>query len=330
MESTYLNGTGVPLSVAVYLATSHYDHVPNAVSATSLMKPIRQQILAARLPAEQSQTEVLQVVKSRIGSAIHDGIEKAWTGGHYKAAMKNLGYPQKIIDRVVVNPEGTLPKGAIPVYMEQRMFREIDGRTISGKFDFIAEGRLEDFKSTGSWSWIAGGKEEDYQLQGSIYRWIDAAQPLRKITRDHMAIQFFFTDWMAAKAKADPAYPQRPVEQKLIPLLPLDDTEQYIRGKLRQFALHRNAPEPDLPHCTDKELWRKAPVFKYYRDPAKRTRSTKNFDTAAEAHQRLIKDGNVGVVVEVPGEVVACKYCPAFPVCGQKDKLIADGSLRLE
>jgi hypothetical protein len=94
-----------------------------------------------------------------------------------------------------------------------------------------------------------------------------------------------------------------------------------------------NKPEGELPLCTDKELWRKEPAYKYYKNPASAasgSRSTKNFDTIAEAHARLLEDGNVGTVVEVPGEVVACKYCNAFPVCTQKDALIADGSLKLD
>jgi hypothetical protein len=38
---------------------------------------------------------------------------------------------------------------------------------------------------------------------------------------------------------------------------------------------------------------------------------------------------NGGEVKEVPGEIVACKYCDAFTVCTQKDKYIASGELKL-
>jgi hypothetical protein len=322
---TYLNQTGVPLSVAVYLATDHYDHVPDAISATSLIKPVRQQILPGRVPAEQAKADVLSFVKSRIGTSIHDGLERVWVGGHYKEAMLALGYPQKIIDRVVVNPVGKLPEGAIPVYMEIRSFREINGVRISGKFDFVAEGRLEDFKSTSTFTWVKETKVEDYKLQGSIYRWLNPGI----ITQDHMAIQFFFTDWMPGRAKQDPKYPQRQVEQQLIPLLSLDETERYIRNKLAQYDKYRDAAEQEIPECTDEDLWRREPSYKYYKNPAKRLRSTKNFETLAEANKRLAEDGNVGVVVTVPGEVVACRFCAAFPICTQKDKYIADGTLNV-
>lgn len=144
-----------------------------------------------------------------------------------------------------------------------------------------------------------------------------------------MVIQFIFTDWKEGIAKADKKYPQRPVEPLNIPLLSLDDTEAFVVDKLRQYRALKDLPEEELPRCTDKDLWRDEPVFKYYKNPTKLTRSTKNFDTKEEAYARMAEDGGVGIVLEKPGEVRACKFCRAFPVCEQKDAYLADGSLVL-
>lgn len=322
---TYSNQAGVSLSMAVFLATDTYDgKEDDTISATALLKPIRQTVLAARVPEEHAVVDVLSLVKSRMGTAIHDSIEKSWTQ-HYRQAMEALGYPKRVIDRVVINPAANEDlEDKIPVYLEQRRYKEIGGKRVSGKFDFVAEGRIEDFKSTSANTWVSGNKSEDYVLQGSIYRWL--AQDI--ITQDTMAIQFIFTDWMPGRAKADPNYPQRPTMQKVFKLLSLEETEAYVRQRLRQIDHYFDKPEEEIPECTDKELWRRDPQWKYYKNPQKMTRSTKNFDDKMEAYQRLSKDGNVGVVIEVPGEVVACKYCPAFPICSQKDRLIADGSLK--
>lgn len=320
--SQFTNLTNVPLSVAVYLAMDFYDYVPDTVSATALLRPVRQRILAARVPADQQPTDILNVIKSRIGTSIHDGVEKVWVGGHYQQAMKSLGYPQDLIDRVVVNPEGKLPADAIPVYLEKRSFKSIDGVTICGKFDFVANGGLEDFKSTSTFTWVKGTKEADYKIQGSIYRWLN--QDI--ITQDYITIQFFFTDFMQAKA-SDPNYPNRQVESLRVPLMSIADTETYIRSRIALFNQYRDSDDVDIPECDDKELWRKEAVFKYYKNPSNTKRSTKNFDTSYEAHERLTKDGSVGLVKEVPGQVIACKYCAAFPICNQKDHLIATGSL---
>lgn len=323
---TYSNQAGVPLSMAVFLATDTYDgKEDDTLSATTLLKPIRQVVLSDRVPQEHGVVDVISLLKSRMGTAIHDSIEKSWTSS-YRESMQALGYPQRVIDRVVINPAANDDlTDKIPVYMEQRSYKEIEGIRVSGKFDFVAEGRIEDFKSTSVNTWINNNKDEDYVLQGSIYRWLNP----KIITQDTMAIQFIFWDWQIGRAKTDPNYPARPTMQKVFKLMSVEATENYVRGRLRQLKQFWKAPEQDLPLCTDKELWRRDPHWKYFKNPAKTTRSTKNFDNAQDAYARLAADGHVGIVKEIPGEAVACRFCPAFPICSQKDQLIASGDLKL-
>lgn len=324
MDRRYTNQANVPLSMAVFLATDNYDSEDHTISATTFLKATRQIVLSQRVPEELSLTELTGLVKSRMGSAIHDAIERAWLDNPQKA-MSALGYPKRVTERVVVNPDpSTVTEDQIPVYLELRSYKEIMGYTVSGKFDFVAEGRVEDFKSTGTFTWTSKNKEEDYKIQGSIYRWLNPDI----IKDDHIAIRFIFTDWMAAKAKADPNYPQAPIATKLIPLMSLTETEMFITNKLKELEAAEKMSEKDIPLCSDRELWRTDPVFKYYKNPAKMTRSTKNFTTSFDAYKRLADEG-AGVVIEVPGEAIACKYCSAFPVCTQKDSLIADGSLKI-
>jgi len=321
----YLNNTAIPLSVAVYLATDSYDHEDNTISATGLIRPIRQSILAGRVPKEEALVDLSGLVASRVGTSVHDGIENAWRN-NYKKAMLDLGYPAKVIERVLLNPTASeLYAGCIPVYLEQRSYREFMGKTISGKYDFVGDGQVEDFKNTTTFTWINNTKSDDYILQGSIYRWLNPTV----ITKDTMAIQFIFGDWQAQRAKSDPNYPPNRTVQKLYTLMSLQDTEQYIRSKLLLLERYINAEEKDIPACTDTELWRSAPVWKYYKNPANTGRSTKNFENKQDAFIRMSEDKNVGKVIEHPGQVVACKYCPAFSVCSQKDDLIASGDLIL-
>lgn len=322
----YLNGTSLPISMQVFLATDHYDHEDDTISATALLKPTRQIILAGRIPPTDRIVELQDLVSSRLGTAIHDGIEKAWMT-NYVQAFKDLGYPDSLISRIRINPspeEATQPN-IVPIFLEQRKYREIDGQKVSGKFDFISEGVVEDFKSTSAFTYINNTKSEDYILQGSIYRWL--APDL--ITTERLRISFIFRDWSAVRARTEKGYPPNQIHSVEFTLLPVRETEMFIRNKIRDVRAHENTPEEELPRCSDKELWRKPPQWKYYKDPNKRTRSTKNFDNAIDAHTRLAKDGNKGIVIEKPGEVVACKYCPAFAICTQKDELIADGSLQL-
>lgn len=329
----YLNAGNVPLSLAVYLATDPYDHEEHTISATALLRPLRQLILSGRLEPSESLVDVGSLVKSRLGNSIHDGIERAWLNG-CDEALAQLGYPKRVIDRIKVNPKpDELTEDDIPVYMELRSYKEILGFTVSGKFDFVAEGRLEDFKNTSTFTWVNNTKDDDYIMQGSIYRWLNPDI----VTEDEIQINFLFWDWQAARSR-DPSYPPQPISTKRYPLLSLRETETFIRKKLRDYQHYRQAPEAELPLCTAKELWQRDPEWKYYKDPAKMSRSTKNFKISEfgsaaaarqAAHTRLAKDGGKGTVVEVPGQVTACKYCPAFVLCSQKDQLIAQGALKL-
>ena len=323
--SKYSNTSSIPLSMAVFLASDNYDYQDEQhyISATSLIKPLRQLILASRVPEGSNQVDLANMVASRMGAAIHDGIESAWVN-NYRQAMEVLGYPSKIINKIQINPKPEeLKEDSIPIYLEQRAYKQVGKWTIGGKFDFVGDGRVEDFKSTSVYTAINNRKDNDYILQGSIYRWLNPTL----ITKDEMAIQFIFTDWSAAKAKADPAYPQSRIQQRVLKLKSVNEIDAFIQRKLRLIEKYWDAPESDIPECSDEDLWRSEPVWKYYKNPTKMSRSTKNFEDKQDAYIRLAQDGNVGVVVEVPGQVTACRYCSGFVVCTQKDRLILAGEL---
>lgn len=145
-----------------------------------------------------------------------------------------------------------------------------------------------------------------------------------------MAIQFIFTDWMRAKAKADPSYPQKRTQERKLKLKSIAETDSWVRRKLALIERYWDAEESEIPECSDEDLWRSEPVFRYYKNPEKLTgRSTKNFETKQEAYNRLAEDGHKGVVIEQPGQVTACKYCSGFAACSQKDRLIAAGDLSI-
>jgi hypothetical protein len=311
------NVTGIDLPLAVWLAADDYDFVQDgqSISATALLKPVRQILLKERLTRKTRTTpDVADFIASRLGHSIHDGIEKAWKN-NYRLALKLLGYPDQLIERIRINPTEE-EDGIIPVWLEQRSAREIKGYRISGKFDMVLEGALHDFKSTSVFAYTNGSKDEDYILQGSIYRWIHQD----KVTEDQMTIQFIFTDWQKAMARSSNTYPQQRVMPKRFDLLSLAETEAWILNKLEALEAAAELDEADLPRCTDKDLWRGETVYKYYSNPEKvGGRATKNFDNLAEANAFAATKGK-GIVVTVPGQVKACSYCPAFPICTQKDE----------
>ncbi len=317
------NNTGIPLGLAVWVLYDEYDYnnAENYISATALMKPLRQIVLAKRVPPEQIQPDVSDFVASCLGKAIHDSVEKAWVNG-YRTSLKQLGYPDSLIDRVKINPTNDeLTDDTIPIYLEQRAMREIpvDGvvHILGGKFDMIAEGLLQDNKSTSAYTWVYGGKDDDYTLQGSIYRWLNQD----KVKEDFIRINFIFTDWQKASAAQNPAYPQKRLESKDYPLMSIQETETWITNKIALVAKYKHAPEHEIPECTADELWMGETTYRYYADPAKVTgKSTKNFTNQAEASAFHAAKGGKGIVITAIGKPKRCEYCNAFPVCTQKDK----------
>ncbi len=322
-----ITNTGdISLPLAVWLVHDDYDYISeeNYISVTGLMKPIRQIILPSRIPPDQLVLDVQDLIASSLGHAIHDSIEKSWNGGRHQLALKKLGYPQHIVDRVKINPsDDEIQEDTIPVFFEQRGIRPFGKRKIGGKFDLVADGIVQDNKSTSVFAWIAGTRDEEHILQMSLYRWIDAdrvKQDLKpRITEDFGIINYIFTDWSKMMARSVNNYPPKRVMSKTLPLMSLAETERWVINKLRDIDQWHDKPETEIPHCTDEELWRSKPQYKYFSDPMKVTgRSTKNFDDLHEANRFQAEKGK-GVVITKPGEPKRCSYCAAFDACTQKD-----------
>ena len=146
-----------------------------------------------------------------------------------------------------------------------------------------------------------------------------------KLLNNIKKIPNIFTDWSKAESLRNSNYPKARVHSQKYNLLVLDEIEQFVKDKLELYDSMKHQQEKDIPYCTDEELWRKPTVWKYYKN-AYATRATKNFDNPSEAYA-LQQTKGAGEVREVKGTVSACKYCPAFLLCSQKDELINSGDL---
>ena len=333
MAFAYTNKTDISLPLTVFLLRDGYDYDSreNSVSATGLIRPLRQLVLSQQNKDLQKSVDISELIASRMGTALHDAFERSWKDlPNVVTAMQMHNIPESAIRKIRVNPEKLEP-GDIPVYMEQRSEREMDGFIITGKYDLIMDGILSDLKSTSCWSYIYDSNADNYTKQGSIYKWLNPD----KITADYVNIQYIFTDWSAVKARQDKQYPQQRMLTKKYPLWTIDETENWIKNKLAQFTQLQHLPQSALPECTDgrngtdDELWASETVYKYYKNPAKTSRATKNFPTMDEALARKANDGDVGVIKTVPGEVKACRYCPVVGICDYSKQLVEEGRLML-
>lgn len=324
---TLTNRFNLPMSMAVFLAADDYDGPQveegvKTISATSLLKSTRQVVLGFRLP-EETFVDVSDLISSRMGQAYHTAVEYAWLTNLQKS-LESLGYPKRLRDAIVVNPEpGTDIKNKVPVYLEQRAEKKIAGWVISGKFDLIVDGVLEDVKSTSTYTYEKQTNKDKYSQQGSIYKWLNPDL----ITSDHIQINYIFTDW-TARYTTKQGYPPLKIHAQKIPLMSVKETENFIKSKLREIDKYLEADEYQIPLCSDDDLWRSEPKWQYWSNPNNK-QATKNFDSLLEANTYLLSKGNKGVVTKKEGEVKACKYCPVFNLCSQKDSLIQSGELKL-
>ena len=168
MKFTNVNNISVPM--AVFLANDSYDYDDrtNVISVTSLMKSVRQIVLGSRIKPSDNPIDISSLLASRLGTAIHDAIESAWVN-NYKNSLAALGYPQKVIDRVQINPEPSeLTNGSLPVYLEKRSEKQIGKWIVSGKFDMIFNGMVQDVKSTGTFTFTNKSNDLKYILQLSL------------------------------------------------------------------------------------------------------------------------------------------------------------------
>jgi hypothetical protein len=310
------NNKNIPFVLQVWLAADNYDYQvgDKYLSATTLLRSPRQIILERRVDTSGLVADIEDSIARTMGNAIHEGIESAWMH-NLPQSLKVLGQ-ESIKDMFTVNPKPEEDlTNKIPIYIEQRTSKEIDGFTIGGKFDFVADGVLHDFKTTSVYSYIHGDRVKEYKLQGSIYRWLNQD----KIKNDFIRICYIFTDWSKAEASRNPEYPQCRCLAKEYELLSVADTEQWIKNKLAVLSKYWDAPDSGIPECTDEELWLTPTQYKYYTNP-ENTRATKNFDVYGDAIAFQRSKGK-GVVITVPGAPQHCAYCSAAPICQQRKRI---------
>jgi hypothetical protein len=262
--------------------------------------------------------ELNDLVPSAYGSAIHASIEKAWKSKKLPQYLESLGIDKATASRVKVNPEPD--EDCIPVYLEQRASKEINGWTVNGQFDAVIDGQLIDNKSMGTYGYLKGDNVEKFIMQGSIYRWLNPTL----ITKDKIAINYIFTDWSKLESVKNRDYPKYRIVKREYPLKTMTQTEIFIKEKLAEIDKCMDLPESKMPMCTDKDLWRDPPIFKVYKDSSspKAMPGGSKFTSQMEAIRFASERG--GIVKIIPSQVKRCPRCPAYSICQQRKEYFND------
>lgn len=297
MMAGTLTINNVALPVAIWLKRDDYDYSPDSkvFSATELLKPTKQIVLTRRLRVQgQLANELEDNFFSARGSCIHAAIESA-----VSQALTE--------DGMLVGAEEL---GKVDIKMETRSKRELEGFTISGKFDMLINNHLYDFKNTSLYSYKEDSRKEEYRWQMSIYRWLNP----EIIKGDSFTICFILQDWRNAnKDEIDSPVPFREYE-----FYSLEETEQMLRDKIKELKDNLELEEKAITQCKEEELWLTPIVYKYYSSTLS-TRASKNFTSALEANAYLKEKGK-GVLLKTGGEAMRCKYCEARDICSSQPR----------
>lgn len=138
------------------------------------------------------------------------------------------------------------PKGSD---VEKRVAAEISGWKLTGKYDYIDDGILIDYKYTSVWSFVFGRKEWEYQA--NVNRWL-----LHKngVEIKGLVNYLMFRDWSESKVGSR-NYPKEKMIPITLPMWPLADAESYVMAQVKAHKEARNKPDNELPKCSKEDRW---------------------------------------------------------------------------
>jgi hypothetical protein len=189
--------------------------------------------------------------------------------------------------------------------------QQYDGETVE----------ITDYKFTSAWAL----REEkiEWVLQQNIYRWMVEKLSGKKVTS--IRICAFIRDWSRRESRTNPNYPQASAQMVIIPLMPIEEIEAYVRERI---DLHRHARVSadwgeELPLCTDEERWSRE--TKYAVKKEGRKTAIRVLDTQEEAMAVLSEMPEKDIVsakvfIEIrKGESVRCtgNFCGVSQWCSQ-------------
>ena len=142
-----------------------------------------------------------------------------------------------------------LERAGTDTMVEERLYAEVDGWTLSGQFDrlHLASKTLSDYKVTTTYK--AKG-DDNWTRQLNVLRWLAFQNGL---IVDHLEIVAIFRDFRKSEVDRNPEYPQQAVKVIPVSVWPLDETEAYIRERVRLHQLAQTGMADVW--CSDEERW---------------------------------------------------------------------------
>jgi len=264
------NKLNLPKAVVLAVQNDPYTRGKSDISVTQLISPPYQRQLRTAVEPQEDVAERLFSLYGQIGHGILE-----------RAGLK-LGSD-----------------------VENRLFAEINGWTVSGQYDLFEDGVLMDYKFTTFWS-VKGDEPKT--------EWVQQLNLLRALAiRNGMDVKALriialLRDHQMTQAKRDPEYPQLPIATVDIPVWDVFDAEEFMLARVKA---HQDA---NPPPCTDEERWMQPSVFALKKNGRKT--AIKLYESREEAELAALAGGKDHFVEHRPGEFRRCtSYCNVAHGC---------------
>lgn len=275
------NNHNVPAPLVTLASREYYSKGASQYSVTELMSAPRIRRLREQFH-DHIEQDVSDMLWQMLGSALHVVMERGQTPGFIT---------------------------------EERLFYEMDGVTISGAIDLQEETPqgviITDYKFTSAWA-VMQDKAE-WQQQLNVYRWLVEKVKGKRVRA--LRICALIRDFSRHETKE--GYPKAPIEMVEIEMWPMEDAEEYIRGRLDAHRASKADHDlgGDLAHCSPEDRWMSETIYAVKREGRKTAiRVFKNLDEAKELAEK-----EKGYVEVRPGEPKRCtgNYCGVAQWCDQ-------------
>ena len=275
------NKYGVPEPLVTLASKEYYSKGASQYSVTEIMAPPKIKRLREQYN-DQIKQDVSDMLWNLLGSALHVVMERGVTDGWT---------------------------------MEERLYKEMDGVTVSGAIDIQQETPegvvIIDYKFTSAWAVMQ--EKEEWQQQLNVYKWLVETVKRKKVVG--LKICALVRDFNRHETKE--GYPKASIEMVDIPMWDSVTTEAYVRERLN---LHRDAKVSadfgdELPACSDTDRWQSETIYAVKREGRKT--AIRLFKTIEEANELAEKEK--GYVETRLGEPKRCtgNYCGVSEWCEQ-------------
>jgi len=300
MKTTVTNKYGLPQEVVNAILKDRYtadDDEEYDYSVTTIVAPIQQTILARKNKNNLVVRDVTDFFWSFLGSIAHQVLEEGW---------------HQSLNSIV----------------EKRLYIDVLGLRISGKFDCYGNEEIRDYKSTKVYK-VTKGDYEDWEKQLNVYAYFceENGYPVKAIR----IIALLF-DWKEHEGyKKD--YPPAPIQVIKIPFWRKERQRKYIESRVKKLLRASEMDDLTLAHtypCSKKEMWQNVKNVSIKKKGNKV--ATRSFKTEKEAqavfNESYKEKKGYEVITNYSPRKRCFKFCPVANHCPQHKQLcIEEGVL---